>query len=125
MGHYKGETGVSMNVHYITKEMRKKAGSGKYGLSKEERKEIKQRNKEHTATYKAHKEFLNTVHETTCELLSKELNTTVTMAAIKRCKSFRNIGNGRLKIKYVEGDEQPIIKVKRQKGSTYTFKVIK
>ncbi len=43
--HYKGEIGTQMTTFKITKEMRKNASSGKYKLTKEERKAIKERNK--------------------------------------------------------------------------------
>lgn len=43
--HYKGEIGTQMTTFKITKEMRKNASSGKYKLTKEERKAIKESNK--------------------------------------------------------------------------------
>ncbi|MBO7735649.1 MAG: hypothetical protein J6S67_23990 [Methanobrevibacter sp.] len=45
MHHYKGEIGTPMTTFKITKEIRKNASSGKYKLTKEERKAIKERNK--------------------------------------------------------------------------------
>ena len=44
--HYRGENGVSMNIHYITKKMREQASDGVYRVSKKELKEIKVHNKQ-------------------------------------------------------------------------------
>ena len=122
--HYKGENGVSMTTFRITKKMRENASDGVYRVSKEEREQIKKRNEEWKEKKEKIKEFDEAIHPTTYALLSKELNTPVNESMIKSCRGFRNLGNGRLAIKYVSGDNQPIIRVKRQKGKTYTFQIV-
>ena len=121
--HFRGENGVSMVTHRITKKMRENASDGVYRLTKEEREQVEKHNAEWKIQREKIREFDEAIHSTTYAILSRELNTPVTEKIIKTCQGFRNLGNGRYAIKYVSGDKNPIVKIKRQKGKTYTFQI--
>lgn len=124
MGHLKGEIGTSMTTFRITKEMRKRASSGKYSLSKDERAEAKIQTKKNRAKIEQDKKIRNQVHHTTFAKLSAALDTNVTPELIKICRErYRNIGNGRYRIKCID-PEALIIKIKPQKGVALTMKII-
>lgn len=123
--HYKGENGVSMNVYYITKEMRTKAGSGIYRLSKTEIKEIKEHNKQVKIQKELEKKDRERVRLTSYELLSKVLNTPINKDIIVKCEKFKNLGNGSYAIKCIDKDKM-IIKMKKQpRGIAYTYQIVK
>ena len=123
--HFRGETGSSMVLTKITKKMRDKASDGVYRLSKQEHEEAKKRTEENKQRNDEHKDFKKQIHNTTYELLSNQLNTTVTKEMIlASCSNYRTYGNGRFRIKCTDKDKL-IIEIKKQKGTTYRMQIIR
>ena len=123
--HYKGENGVSMNIHYITKEMRKKASDGIYRVSKEELKEIKEHNKQVKIQKELEKQDRERIRLTSYELLSKALNTPINKKIILRCEKYRNLGSGSYAIKCIDKDKMIISMKKQPRGIAYKYQIVK
>lgn len=124
MRHYKGEIGTSMTTFRITKEMKERAGTGVYRLTKEEREDVKQQTKINMKKQAEEKEFREKVHNTTFAKLSLLLNTDVNPELIRKCDDrYKNLGNGKYKIKCID-QEMLIIRIKPQKGVALTMKIV-
>lgn len=123
--HYKGENGVSMSVHRITKKMRENASDGVYRLSKTEMKEIKEHNKQVKIQKELEREDRERVRLTTYELLSKALNTPINKKIILRCEKYKNLGNGSYAIKCIDKDKMIISMKKQPRGIAYKYQIVK
>lgn len=119
----KGETGASMSVHRITKEMRKKAGNGTYKVSKKELEETKERKRRVEMQNELAQEERSKVRNTTYELLSAALETKITRDKVLKCKNFEFFGNGRYAIKCID-EKNMIIELKTEiNGNASKFQI--
>lgn len=116
----KGSLGMSMNIKCITPKMRAMADNGEYTISREEAEAIHKRNKAN----KQKQAFRKTVHDTTCEKLSKLIHSPITMELIESCTDFTVLRNG-FSIKCIEKATAPVILLRTRKGAQYTFRVVK